>query len=121
MGLSTSEGKGLCSLKQEKQTVMIPHYLHAKYEQLSIVRDNNNNLNANQVYNAMIRATKSSQEFIESRSRCRVLKNLKKQNIGTAAVENLTRRLCMYKETNRKFKDSVKDTIVKIVSVPYRS
>ena len=96
------------------RAMMIPQYLHATYRQLAGC-DNNNNSDTNPVYNAMLRATKSSLEVAECRSRCNVLKSLKKQRIGTSGVESLATRMCRYKDSERMFKNSVKKKIVKIV------
>ena len=44
-----------------------------------------------------------------------MLKSLKKQRIGTSCVESLATRICRYKDSDRVFKNSVKEKVVKIV------
>ena len=93
---------------------MIHQNLLASYKQLAGCV-NNNNSNTDPVYEAMVRATKSSLEVVECKSRCNVLRSLKKQRIGTSCVESLTARLCKYKDSEKVFKNGVKRKIVNIV------
>ena len=97
-----------------KQTMCVPKYLQAKYRQLSAEGNNNTNVNTNQMYTAMLRATKSSISVIRCRNRCDTLRSLKKEVVGTSEVEELTKKLCVNRE-NKNFKNGVMDKVKKIV------
>ena len=95
--------------------MVIPRYLQAEYRPLSAGGDDNsNNFDTNQVYNAMLRATTGSINVVKCRSRCDVLKSLKKEGVGTSEVEGLVKKLCV---NGRKemFKNSVVDRVKQIV------
>ena len=105
----------MCPFGSKTKLKMIPQYLHATYRQLAGCDNNINSDTDPVILNAMLRATKSSYEVAECRSRCQVLKSLKKQRIGTSGVESLATRMCRYKDSERLFKNSVKEKVVKIV------
>ena len=105
----------MCPFGSKTKLKMIPQYLHATYRQLAGCDNNINSDTDPVILNAMLRATKSSYEVAECRSRCKVLKSLKKQRIGTSGVESLATRMCRYKDSERLFKNSVKEKVVKIV------
>ena len=95
---------------QKKMNVLQPPYASFRALTSGI---NNKNPNSTEVYEAMLRATHTYVKVIKCRTRCYVLQTLKKAGIGTASVENLTKRLCSHPE--KDFKGAVKDKIIRIV------
>ena len=83
---------------RHSEIMLIPPSLQANFQKLSLDGSiYNNDCNQNQVYNAMVRATISSIETVNCKNVCDVLRKLKKKGVGTAEVENLSRKLCRLK------------------------
>ena len=92
----------------------IPRHLKAIYNQLTGRNENNTNSDTNQVFDAMLRATRSTMKTIDAKSRCDVLKSLRRERIGTSNVEHLIKKLCIYKD-GREFKKSVINRVKELV------
>ena len=87
----------MCAKPQNKMNVQQPPY--ASFRTLSTGGNNNNtSSDSTEVYEAMLRATHSYVKMMKCRTRCYVLRTLKKEGVGTASVENLTKGLCSHQE-----------------------
>ena len=92
----------------------IPRHLKAIYNQLDGRNENNTNPVTNQVFDAMLRATRSAMRTVEAKGRCDVLKSLRKERIGTTNVEHSVKKLCVYRD-GQGFKVSVMNKVKDMV------
>ena len=69
--------------------MLIPRNLQAFYRYLS-----NRRPGSNQIFNAMMQATKGSTDYIQARKVCDLLVALKKQNMATNDIEYGVRKTC---------------------------
>ena len=72
-------------------TMIIPQHLQAFYREISLSVERHDQ---DQVYEAMMQATRSSFESVRARKVCDLLVTLKKNNVATNDVEHGIRRSC---------------------------
>ena len=100
----------MCVLAPQNAKMVIPDFLQALYQ----YTDNAVNGNTNQLYNAMVRATKSFMRMVKCKVRCSLLKSLYRMKLATSNVESQTRKLCV-NGNNEVFKSTVVDKVKAIV------